>query len=62
MKKLNTRSLEFDDIHSWDAPRFVDAFISYAEYDDGTELTEEELDELNSDSGYIAELLHDWIY
>ena len=36
-----------DDIVAQDYPDFCDAYISYAEYTDGTELTEVELDALN---------------
>ena len=41
MKLIN---IEFEDVNPKDYPDFSDAFISYAEYEDGTPLTEEELD------------------
>jgi len=50
-RKLGT--IEVDGVDTSDAPDFADAFISYAEWDDGTELTDEELDELNEDSAFV---------
>lgn len=48
-KKLNLKSIEVDGIDHRDAPKYCDAHVSYAEWVDGTELTELELDKLNSD-------------
>jgi len=39
-------NIELDDIHMYDYPDFVDAFISYAEID-GVPLTDEQLDYIN---------------
>lgn len=47
-------NVEIEDINTKDYPDFVDAYVSYAEYN-GKKLTEEELDELNDVHG-------DWIY
>jgi hypothetical protein len=52
-KKLDLKSIELEDINTNDYPDFVDAFISYAQYNDGTELTDQELDELNNDSSFV---------
>ena len=38
--------IEVDDVHSWDAPDYCDAFISYATYD-GVPMTDDQLNELN---------------
>lgn len=46
-KKLNPKSCVVDGIDPKDYPDFVDAFIVYAEWSDGVELTDEELDTLN---------------
>lgn len=48
-KKINWRTAEFEDIDPRDAPDFVDAYVSYVEYEDGTPLTDEELDKLMED-------------
>ena len=41
-------NIEIDDIHMYDYPDFVDAFISYAEID-GVPLTDEQLDYINDE-------------
>lgn len=41
------RDLEFDGVDHSDAPDYSDVFATVAYWDDGRELTEEELDELN---------------
>ena len=46
-KKINWRSLEFEDVDLRDYPDFSDAYVSYAEYEDGTALTDEELELLD---------------
>ena len=46
-KKINWRSLEFEDIDLRDYPDFSDAYVSYAEYEDGTALTDDELELLD---------------
>lgn len=58
MKKINYNSIEIEDIDMKDFPDFCDAFVSYAEYEDGTELTDEELEDLTSE-GVCNELIHD---
>tara|TARA_R110000803_G_scaffold169939_1_gene232970 strand:+ start:435 stop:611 length:177 start_codon:yes stop_codon:yes gene_type:complete len=42
MKKLF--NLEFENVDYKDFPNFSDAFITYAEYEDGTPLTQAELE------------------
>ena len=54
--------VEFDGIQTWDAPDFCDAFVVSASWENGTKLTEEELDLLNEDSDYVHELLFDYLY
>lgn len=46
-KKINWRSLEFEDVDLRDYPDFSDAYVSYAEYEDGSALTDEELELLD---------------
>jgi hypothetical protein len=47
-KKINWKSLEFEDIDPKDYPDFVDAYVSYAEYEDGSALTDDELEKLDT--------------
>lgn len=44
--------VELDGVDTSDYPDFCDAFICSATYD-GREMTDDELDELNSDSEYV---------
>lgn len=59
---IDMRSLKFDQIAYWDAPDFVDAYICEASFTDGTDLTDEELDELNEDSQFVHDALQDYLY
>jgi len=50
MATLNGRKvidMEVDGVDSRDFPDFADAYFSYACYEDGTPLTDDELDELS---------------
>ena len=51
---LDHSSIEIDGIDERDAPDFVDSYISYAEWKNGTELTDDELEQLNDMSEYQA--------
>lgn len=62
MKEINYQNIEIDGIDYRDYPDFVDAFISYAEYEDGTELTDSELDVLNENSDFVYEQVINKIY
>jgi len=46
-KKFNMKltDYELEDVKSWDYPDFCDAFISYAEDENGNEMTEEQIQE-----------------
>lgn len=48
-RMVDPSSIEVDGVHAWDRPDFSDAYISYAVYDDGTELTDDELDALTDE-------------
>lgn len=50
---MNFKNIEIEGIDTRDYPDFVDAFITYAEHDNGTPLTEVELDELNEDGDFV---------
>ena len=45
---IDYSSIEIDGINERDAPDFVDSYVSYAEWKDGTELTDEDLEHLNN--------------
>ena len=50
---LNNRkvvNVEVDGVDPRDYPEFCDAYFSYAEYEDGTELTAGELDKLTEEN------------
>jgi len=61
--KLNGRTIknaEVDGVEGDDCPDFCDAFFSYAEYEDGTPLNDEELEQLgNENSEMINQLAFD---
>lgn len=46
------QDIQIDNLHLWDAPDFVDAFIASATYE-GRPLTDSELDEVNNDSKFV---------
>lgn len=59
-KKIDTNSIEIDGIDRGDYPDFADAFISYAEYEDGTPLNDNELHKLSQAEGlWISTTVHD---
>lgn len=45
-RNINPATLEVDGVDSSDFPDFCDAYFSYAEFDDGTALNDDELEEL----------------
>ena len=54
------KNLEVDDVFTNDYPDFCDAFFSYAEYENGTPLTDDELTELAELHGDVLnELCYD---
>ena len=44
---IDYSSIEIDGVDSLDYPDFVDTYISYADWNDGIELTDKELEHLN---------------
>lgn len=50
--------VRIEDIRHWDAPDYVDAFISEAEID-GVPATDKELDEINANSEFIYQAIID---
>lgn len=60
--RVNVRSIEFEDIDPRDYPDFADAYISYAEFEDGTPLNDEQLEELGDDQYWVHDQLLDYLY
>ncbi len=59
-KSVDVKSIEIDNIDKGDYPDFSDAYISYAEYVDGTPLNDIELEKFGEEnSGLASELVHD---
>ena len=54
-------SVEVEGIDHTDYPDYVDAFISYAEYD-GEIMTDDQLNELNEDSDFVYECVMEKIF
>jgi hypothetical protein len=52
---MKATNIELEGIDTGDYPDFCDAFIAYAEHEDGTPFTEAELDVLNMDTDLIHE-------
>ena len=60
MKLIN---VEVEDVDMRDYPDFCDAFISYAEHEDGTPLSDDELEDLNDNhSDVVYEYVERWIW
>lgn len=49
MKKIDWSTVEVDGVDLKDYPDFCDAFFYYAEWEDGTPLTDDELDQMAED-------------
>ena len=43
--KMKLTDYEIEDVKSWDYPDFCDAYISYAEDENGQEMTEQQIEE-----------------
>ena len=43
-------NIELDGLHKWDAPDYCDAFVAFACWENGTPLTNAELESLTDDS------------
>ena len=60
MEAINIKSIKIDGIDSKDFPDFCDAYISYAEFDNGIELTEDELEKYQEENeSIVCELIHE---
>lgn len=56
------KDVEIEGIDHNDAPKYVDAYIVSANFPDGTPLTEEQLDEVNSDGDLIYMYVYKYLY
>ena len=63
MNVVELQNIEVDGVDMTDYPDLCDAFICYAEHEDGTPLSEDELDELNDKHGdFVHECAHESLY
>ena len=65
LEGVDYRSIEIDGVDSNDYPDFVDAYVAYAEFEDGTPLSEEELYQLTDElyqSGELADRAAESLY
>lgn len=54
---------EIDGIDMSDYPDFCDAYLSYATWENGIELTDQELEDITSDNGDVVyELVQETLY
>lgn len=61
--KVNKKTIELDGVDKRDYPDFSDAYVSYAEWKDGTPLTDSELDAYTNDNGDVVnELAHESLH
>ena len=66
LEMIDSKSIVLNGVNGWDFPDFADAYIEYAEFktefNGGRELTEDELDVLETVDGYYElcnEVAHD---
>lgn len=57
VSEVDESSVIVDNIDMLDYPDFSDAFIRYAEFKDGTPLTDEQLEDLNKDSDFVYKMV-----
>lgn len=61
-KQVDLRSIELDGVESYDYPKYSDAYADYAEFTDGTPLSDNELEELTDKHGDIINMrAHDML-
>jgi hypothetical protein len=62
-RPVDMRSIEIDGIDTEDYPDFSDAYIAYAEFEDGTPLSEDELMRLEEENyGLVNDLAHESLH
>ncbi len=55
-KEVNLDTIKVDGVYHWDFPKFCDAFVSFAEFVDGSTLTPNQLDQITDN---YPELVND---
>jgi len=55
-------NIELGGINHSDAPDYCDVYVEYAEHEDGTPLTDEELDKLSDDQEFVYDRLMEQLY
>lgn len=53
--------VEVENVFTWDAPKYCDAYISEATYK-GRKATDDELDEMNDNADFLYEKIVDFLY
>lgn len=56
---VNFKSIEVDGIESFDYPDFCDAYATYAEFENGQPLTDEQLEKFNVEA---RDIIHERIF
>lgn len=59
-KKVDIESINIAGIDPNDYPDFVDAYAESASFEDGTELNDDQMDELNRHDEFLHELIIDY--
>ena len=59
---MKVTNIELNDIDTTDYPDFCDAFIAFAEWDNGVALTDDELETLNEDSEFVYQCVMDRLF
>lgn len=55
-------NVQVDGVETDDYPDFSNAYISYAQWEDGTELTKAEINELNEDGDFVYQAVIKQLY
>lgn len=61
-KQVDLTTITLDGVESWDRPDYADAYADYAEFTDGTPLSDDELEELTDKHGDVINMkAHDML-
>lgn len=61
-EQIDYSSFEMEDVDTSDYPDYCDAFIAFAVFLDGTELTDDQLEQLNAESDIVYEAACESVY
>lgn len=62
LTNLDYKSIKVDGVDMRDYPDFCDSFISEAAWNDGTWLTDDEINKLNEDSALVYQCVEESLY